>query len=127
MSIRIYALAKELKMNGIDVRALCSKLNINLHGGGSALTSISDEEAARIRQYVASLTSVPDVQPCAEQNVRLARVPRLPSLGKRGEGSGQNACEGCKQKKGGLSDGEVNASEKAECRADGQKKSAKPW
>ena len=105
MSIRIYALAKELKMNGIDVRALCSKLNINLHGGGSALTSISDEEAARIRQYVASLTSVPDVQPCA----------------------GQNACEGCKQKKGGLSDGEVNASEKAECRADGQKKSAKPW
>ena len=124
MSIRIYALAKELKMDGIALRNLCSKLNIDLHGG-SALTSISDEKAARIRQYVAS--QAPDVQPSAEQNVRLGRVPRLLSLGKRGEASGQNACEGCKQKKGGLSDGEVNASEKPERRADGQKKSAKPW
>ena len=59
MSTRIYALAKELKIEKENLWELCDKLNI-VTNGKSALASISDEDALRVREYVSSLKSDSD-------------------------------------------------------------------
>lgn len=52
MSVRIYALAKELKVDSLDLVDICAKVGIK--GKGSALASLSDEEVAKIRDHFAN-------------------------------------------------------------------------
>jgi translation initiation factor IF-2 len=50
LAVRIYALAKELKLDSKELVDVCT--NAGLPGKGSALASLTDEEAERIRQFV---------------------------------------------------------------------------
>ena len=52
MPVRIYALAKELNIDGKDLVAICERAGIT--GKGSALASLSDEEADKVKNYLAS-------------------------------------------------------------------------
>ncbi len=51
MPARIYALAKELKIGNAELSAMCAKAGIS--GKGSALASLSDEEVAKLKEYMA--------------------------------------------------------------------------
>ncbi|HUS39560.1 MAG TPA: translation initiation factor IF-2 [Pirellulales bacterium] len=51
MSIRIYALAKELKLDSAELSQLCAKAGIT--GKGSALAGLTDEEELKFRDYLA--------------------------------------------------------------------------
>jgi translation initiation factor IF-2 len=50
--IRIYALAKELSIDSKELVTVCKKAGI--HGKGSALASLDDEELAKVKSYLAS-------------------------------------------------------------------------
>jgi translation initiation factor IF-2 len=50
LPIRIYALAKELKLDNKLLVDLCTKAGIT--GKGSALASLSDEEVAKLKAYL---------------------------------------------------------------------------
>ncbi len=52
MPIRIYALAKELKIDNKILVDICTKAGIT--GKGSALASLTDEEAAKLKAYMSS-------------------------------------------------------------------------
>ena len=52
MPDRIYALAKELNIDGKDLVAICERAGIT--GKGSALASLSDEESDKIKSYLAT-------------------------------------------------------------------------
>ena len=52
MPVRIYALAKELNIDGKDLVAICERAGIT--GKGSALASLSDEESDKIKSYLAT-------------------------------------------------------------------------
>ncbi len=49
MVVRIYALAKELKLDSKELVDICTKVGIS--GKGSALASLSDEEVAKLRDH----------------------------------------------------------------------------
>ncbi len=49
MAVRIYALAKELKVDSKELVDICNKVGIR--GKGSALASLSDEEVAKLRDH----------------------------------------------------------------------------
>ena len=51
MSVRIYALAKELGIDNKELLGACEKLGIK--GKGSALASLDDDEVTRIKQQIA--------------------------------------------------------------------------
>lgn len=51
MPVRIYALAKDLKIDSKDLVTLCNKIGIT--GKGSALASLEDDEVARVKKYLA--------------------------------------------------------------------------
>ena len=55
MAVRIYALAKELKVDSIELVDICAKVGIK--GKGSALASLSDDEVAKLRDHFANPTS----------------------------------------------------------------------
>ena len=48
--VRIYALAKELKLDSKDLVDLCAKAGIT--GKGSALASMTDDEVTRLRTFL---------------------------------------------------------------------------
>ena len=50
MPIRIYALAKELKVDSKELVELCAKAGIT--GKGSALASLTDEELDRVKAFL---------------------------------------------------------------------------
>lgn len=52
MPIRIYALAKELKVDSKDLVEICNKAGVT--GKGSALASLTDEETDKVKAYLAS-------------------------------------------------------------------------
>ena len=51
MSIRIYALAKELKIDNKDLMEACTKLGVSIKGS-SALASLAEEDVDKIRHYL---------------------------------------------------------------------------
>ena len=61
MPARIYALAKELNLDSKDLVDLVKKVGIT--GKGSALASLSDEEAQKVRDHLA--TAAAPAQPAA--------------------------------------------------------------
>ena len=50
MPVRIYALAKELDLDSKDLVDICKKAGIT--GKGSALASLSDDEATKVKDYL---------------------------------------------------------------------------
>ena len=50
MAVRIYALAKELKLDSKDLVNLCTKAGIP--GKGSALASLTDKEVTKLKQFI---------------------------------------------------------------------------
>ena len=48
--IRIYALAKELKLDSKDLVDICTKAGVP--GKGSALASLTEEEAEKVKQFL---------------------------------------------------------------------------
>ena len=83
MSIRIYALAKELKVNNKRLVEVCKEVGIS--GKGSALASLSDDEVGRIKEHlrrpgkVARPTPVADTGPITRETTVMSqptgRVP----------------------------------------------------
>ena len=52
MAVRIYSLAKELKVDSIELVDICAKVGIK--GKGSALASLSDDEVTKLRDHFAN-------------------------------------------------------------------------
>ena len=50
LPIRIYALAKQLKLDSKELVDICTKAGVT--GKGSALASLTDEETARVMAYI---------------------------------------------------------------------------
>ncbi len=71
MAVRIYALAKELKLDSKELVDICT--NAGLPGKGSALASLTDEEAERIRLFVKGGPGKPKASAAA------APAPQRPS------------------------------------------------
>ncbi|HWA98540.1 MAG TPA: translation initiation factor IF-2 [Pirellulales bacterium] len=57
MAVRIYSLAKELKLDSKDLVDLCTRAGVP--GKGSALASLSDEEVAKVKAFVAGANKAP--------------------------------------------------------------------
>lgn len=96
MSIRVYALAKELNVDKNYLRNLCSNLQIGTKGN-SALACISDEDAVRVKEYLSkgagaspgktklSENTTPLEPP---KNIVTGKVPTLPPKPRRSEKKG---------------------------------------
>ncbi len=93
LSIRVYALAKELKVDNKFIMDLCSTIGIPTKGS-SALASISDEDAVRVKEYLkkgnspsAKVSQDPEIRTPLEppKNIVMGRVPTLPSKPRRTE------------------------------------------
>ena len=52
MAVRIYTLAKELKLDSKELVELCTRAGIQ--DKGSALASMSDEEVAKLKEFIAA-------------------------------------------------------------------------
>ena len=50
MPVRIYALAKELKLDSKQLVEICAKAGVS--GKGSALASLTDDEAVKVKAYL---------------------------------------------------------------------------
>ncbi|MFM1996301.1 MAG: Translation initiation factor [Planctomycetota bacterium] len=64
MAVRIYTLSKELKIDSKELVDLCTRAGIQ--DKGSALASLSDEEVAKLKEFIAG-KSRPVAQPAAPQ------------------------------------------------------------
>jgi translation initiation factor IF-2 len=64
LAVRIYSLAKELKLDSKDLVDLCAKAGIT--GKGSALASLTDEETDRVRAFVSGGGRSEPAKPAAE-------------------------------------------------------------
>ena len=51
MAVRIYTLAKELKFDSKELVEICTRAGIQ--DKGSALASLTDEEVAKLREFIA--------------------------------------------------------------------------
>ncbi len=79
MSIRIYALAKELKVDNKALMDMCTDVGISIKGS-SALASLSDEDAAKIRQHLSESAKKPG--PAAQDMAFHAPEPSKQAFGK---------------------------------------------
>jgi len=61
VSVRIYTLAKELKLDSKELVEICTRAGIQ--DKGSALASLTDEEVVRLREHMASKTKAPPERP----------------------------------------------------------------
>jgi translation initiation factor IF-2 len=85
--VRIYSLAKDLKVDSKDLVDLCKKAGIT--GKGSALASLTDEEAQRMTDYVRNMSSgsaAPAARPAAviapvREAAPVAPIRELPPAG----------------------------------------------
>ena len=50
MPVRIYALAKELKMDSKELVDACTRAGVT--GKGSALASLTDDEVVRVKSFI---------------------------------------------------------------------------
>lgn len=79
MSIRIYALAKELKIENKALMDVCADVGISIKGS-SALASLSDEDASRIRVHLSDTAK--KAGPTSQDMSFLAPEPPKQALGK---------------------------------------------
>ncbi len=76
MPVRIYALAKELDVDSKVLVDLCPRLGI--HGKGSALASLTDEEVDRIRGHLTRSTAPAPGRPAALEPAAPVRTMEPP-------------------------------------------------
>ena len=72
MAVRIYTLAKELKIDSKELVELCTRAGIQ--DKGSALASMTDEEVARLKEFIAGRSKPPAAGP-----VRPVAAPTAPA------------------------------------------------
>ncbi len=72
MAVRIYTLAKELKIDSKELVELCTRAGIQ--DKGSALASMSDEEVAKLKEFIAAKS-----RPAAPAPARPAAAPVRPA------------------------------------------------
>lgn len=70
MAVRIYTLAKELKLDSKELVEMCSRAGI--HDKGSALASLSDEEVAKLRDFMSAKSKPPERPAAAKAAVKPA-------------------------------------------------------
>ncbi len=68
MPVRIYAFAKELGLDNKQLLDICDKVNIK--GKGSALASLDDEEAAKVKDFIANESNTATAEPEAPAPMR---------------------------------------------------------
>ena len=80
MAVRIYALAKELKLDSKELVDICTKAGFP--GKGSALASLTDEEAEKVKQFMKggspkgkSATAAPPMPQRPADPARTAKMP----------------------------------------------------
>ena len=79
MAVRIYSLAKELKVDSKELVDICTKVGIR--GKGSALASLSDEEVTKLRDYFKG-SSAPSSSPSRSAPIAPEKPRERPSAGK---------------------------------------------
>jgi translation initiation factor IF-2 len=72
VAVRIYTLSKELKIDSKELVDLCTRAGIQ--DKGSALASMSDEEVAKLKEYIASRSRPPE-RPAASAPPAVAKPP----------------------------------------------------
>ncbi len=72
MPTRIYALAKDLKVDSKELVEICKKAGIS--GKGSALASLSDDEVAKVKAYLQG----PKKEPAATATTTAVAAPETP-------------------------------------------------
>jgi len=73
LAVRIYSLAKELKIDSIELVDICAKVGIK--GKGSALASLSDDEVTKLRDHFAN--------PSPQQASPASKRPAAPAAPER--------------------------------------------
>ncbi len=79
MAVRIYTLAKELKLDSKELVDLCTRAGIQ--DKGSALASMTDEEVAKLKEFIAAKSKPPErpaaapVRPAAPAAAKPAAAP----------------------------------------------------
>jgi translation initiation factor IF-2 len=76
VAVRIYTLAKELKLDSKELVELCTRAGIQ--DKGSALASLADDEVAKIKEFIAG-KSRPAERPAPAAPVRPAPAPVRPA------------------------------------------------
>ncbi|MFN5948897.1 MAG: translation initiation factor IF-2, partial [Pirellulaceae bacterium] len=79
MPVRIYTLAKDLKLDSKELVDLCNKIGIT--GKGSALASLEDEEVLRIKKHLESASAAK-----TEERPAPSQAPATPAAPVRGSG-----------------------------------------
>ena len=83
MAVRIYTLAKELKIDSKELVELCTRAGIQ--DKGSALASMTDEEVAKLREFIANRSRPAErpapapVRPAAAAPVAKPAAPAAPA------------------------------------------------
>ncbi len=77
MAVRIYTLAKELKIDSKELVDLCTRAGIQ--DKGSALASMSDEEVAKLKEFIAAKSRPPERPPVAAAGKPMAPVKPAPA------------------------------------------------
>ncbi|TWU43100.1 Translation initiation factor IF-2 [Novipirellula aureliae] len=77
MPARIYALAKELNLDSKDLVDLVKKVGIT--GKGSALASLTDEEADKVREHIAGASKSAPPKAAAAKPMAAVREPVAPT------------------------------------------------
>ncbi|MBI1903879.1 MAG: translation initiation factor IF-2 [Planctomycetia bacterium] len=73
MAARLYSLAKELNFDSKVLVDLCPKAGI--HGKGSALASLTDDEVTKLRAYLAGLSSRAAAKPTMPASAKAVSTP----------------------------------------------------
>ncbi|MFM8325643.1 MAG: hypothetical protein ACKN9U_12340, partial [Pirellulaceae bacterium] len=79
MPVRIYTLAKDLKLDSKELVDLCNKIGIT--GKGSALASLEDDEVLRIKKHLESASATK-----TEERPAPSQTPTAPAVPVRGSG-----------------------------------------
>ena len=83
MAVRIYSLAKELKVDSKELVDICAKVGIR--GKGSALASLSDEEVTKLREHFSNPSGTGGVEnksgtPAPERPREVAKSGKMPVI-----------------------------------------------
>ncbi len=85
LAVRIYSLAKELKVDSKELVDICTKVGIR--GKGSALASLNEEEVAKLREHFSKpsgsagpAASSPAAAPTPERPSEAARTGKMPVI-----------------------------------------------
>ena len=76
MAVRIYTLSKELKIDSKELVDLCTRAGIQ--DKGSALASMSDEEVAKLKEFIAGKSRPPERPAAAAAPAGPASTPAAP-------------------------------------------------